>query len=71
MGDRNTRWISTEEAGRACGMSSQWVRAQSEAKRLPAYAITTGARRTYRIRTDDWARFLVRYRRRTLDPDWD
>ncbi len=65
MGDRVTRWISTERAGASIGMSSQWVRQQIKAKRLPAYAIETGARRTYRIRTDDWAHFLVRYRRRS------
>ena len=71
MGDRNIRWISTEEAARDSGMASQWVRQQIAAKRLPAYVYATGARRTYRIRTDDWSRFLLRYRKSTLDPDWD
>jgi hypothetical protein len=70
MGKRVTRWISTEQAGASIGMSSEWVRQQIEAKRLRAYCYETGARRTYRIRTDDWERFLVRYRKCTDDPDW-
>jgi hypothetical protein len=70
MGKRVTRWISTEQAGASIGMSSEWIRAQIEAKRLRAYCYETGARRTYRIRTDDWERFLVRYRKCTDDPDW-
>jgi hypothetical protein len=71
MADRVIRWLGTEEAGASIGMSAQWVRQQIEAGRLSAYVFSTGGRRTYRIRTDDWSRFLVRYRRRTDDPDWD
>ena len=70
MADRVTRWIGTQEAGASIGMSSQWVRRQIEAGRLSAYVYKTGSRHTYRIRTDDWSRFLLRYRQRTDDPDW-
>ena len=71
MVDRVKHWLSTEEAATSIGMTSQWVRQQIEARRLRAYVFTTGARRTYRIRADHWEGFLVRYRRRTDDPEWD
>jgi excisionase family DNA binding protein len=65
------RWLSTEEAADAVGMTSEWVRAQIQAKRLPAFVFATGRRRTYRIRLDHWQHFLSRYRRRTDDPGWE
>ena len=71
MADRSRTWLSTEEAGNTVGMTSEWVREQIEAKRLPAFVFETGRRRTYRIRLDHWQRFLSRYRHRTDDPDWE
>ena len=62
---RPPQWLSTEEAGRSIGMSSQWVRRQIAAGRLRAYVYVTGSRRTYRIHVDDWGRFLSRHQRRT------
>lgn len=63
--ERPPQWLSTEQAGASVGLSSQWVRRQIAAGRLRAYAYVTGSRRTYRIRVDDWQRFLATYQRRT------
>ena len=71
MADPSRIWLSTEEAAESVGMTSQWVREQIEAGRLRAYVFETGRRRTYRIRLDDWRHFLMRYRHRTDDPDWE
>ena len=63
--ERPRQWISTEQAGAAVGMSSQWVRRQIAAGRLRAYVYRTGSRSTYRIHVDDWRRFLARHQRQT------
>ncbi len=67
MDPRRRTWLSTEEAARRVGMTGEWVRRQILAGRLSATAFETGRRRTYRIRSDDWARFLARYSTRTDD----
>jgi len=70
MSNRQT-WLSTETAASTVGMTAEWVRRQILAGRLPATAFDTGRRRTYRIRSDDWAIFLSDYTRRTDDPGWE
>jgi excisionase family DNA binding protein len=69
MDPRRRTWLSTEEAASRVGMTGEWVRRQIVVGRLRATAFETGRRRTYRIRSDDWARFLARYSSRTDDPD--
>lgn len=69
--DRSTAWLSTEQAGAKVGMTGEWVRRQIVAGRLRATAFDTGRRRTYRIRSDDWAAFLAHYTGRTDDPGWE
>jgi excisionase family DNA binding protein len=61
-------WLSTEEAAREVGMTSEWVRKQIGAGRLVAYVWATGERRTYRIRRADWSSFLTAYSGRADDP---
>lgn len=69
MDPRRRIWLSTEEAAGRVGMTGEWVRRQIVAGRLRATAFETGRRRTYRIRADDWDRFLARYSSRTDDPE--
>ena len=52
-------------------MTAEWVRHQILRGRLAATVWDFGGRRTYRIRADDWQRFLARYSSRTDDPDWE
>ena len=61
-------WLSTEDAARQVGMTSEWVRKQIGAGRLVAYVWATGNRRTYRIRQADWSTFLTEYSGRADDP---
>jgi hypothetical protein len=51
-------------------MTGEWVRRQIIAGRVRATAFETGRRRTYRIRVDDWVRFLSQYSSRTNEPGW-
>jgi hypothetical protein len=56
------RWLSTEDAARFIGgVSSRWVRVQIDAGRLPARALMTGLRPTYRIRLVDLQVFMRTY----------
>lgn len=71
MDSQRGRWLSTEEAASSIGMTTEWVRDQIVSGRLPATVYSTGKRRTYRIRAEDWTQFLARYSRRTDDPDWE
>ena len=71
MARRPFIWLSTEQAGARVGMSAEWTRQQIVAGRLRAIAFSTGNRRTYRIRSDDWAAFLREFTQRTDDPDWE
>jgi hypothetical protein len=64
-------FLSCETAGASVGMTGEWCRRQIKAGRLRATAFETGRRRTYRIRSDDWAAFLARYSARTDDPGWE
>lgn len=68
---RGYTWLTTEEAASRIGMSPSWVRRQIVERRLFATAWQVGGRRTYRIRSDDWAEFVRRYSQRTSDPDWE
>lgn len=70
MDRRPLTWLSTEQAGALAGMTGEWVRLQIVQRRLRATAFA-GKRRTYRIRSDDWADFLAQYSSRTDDPDWE
>lgn len=71
MSQPRTTWMSTEQAGAEVGMTGEWVRRQIVAGRLRATAFETGRRRTYRIRSDDWATFLARFSERTqADAVW-
>jgi len=70
MSERPT-FLSTEQAGAKVGMTGEWVRRQIVAGRLRATAFDTGRRRTYRIRSDDWAAFLAHYTDRTDDAGWE
>ncbi len=63
------RWMSTEQAALEAGMTTEWVRRQISAGRLDAVAFETGRRRTYRISTDAWERFLGRFSHSTRSPD--
>jgi hypothetical protein len=64
------RWLSTEDAARFIGgVSSRWVRVQIDAGRLPARALMTGLRPTYRIRLADLQVFMRTYIRDTRDRD--
>lgn len=71
MARRRVTWAGSQEWGHSIGMSAEWVRQQIQAGRLKATAFSTGKRRTYRIRSDDWADFLAKYAQRTDDPDWE
>lgn len=64
------RWLSTTEAADAIGMTPEWVREQIYAQRLPAWFTSTGRRRVFRIRAEDWDAFLTRYHRRSDGVDW-
>lgn len=56
------RWLSTEDAAREIGgVSARWVRKQIEAGRLPARALLTGRRPTYRILERDLLVFRSRF----------
>lgn len=71
MKQRQTGWLSTEEAAAQVGMGSDWIRDQIHAGRLAATVFRTGKRPTYRIKRSDWRAFLRRYVRSTDDPDWE
>lgn len=58
---RPGRWLTTEEAAARVGMTSEWVRRQIAAGRLPATVWRTGSRPTYRLRAADWEAFVARY----------
>jgi hypothetical protein len=62
--ERDPHWLSTDDAGRKLGMSSEWVRRQILAGRLEAVAYRVGPRSIYRIRTDWLRRFQVNYSRK-------
>jgi hypothetical protein len=68
MEDTTDAWLSTEQAGREVGMSSEWIRRQITAGRLSAFVFVTGNRRTFRIARRDWSAFLSAYRGRADDP---
>ena len=68
---RQVAWLTTEQAAVEVGMTAEWIRHQIRVLRLPATVWDFGGRRTYRIRVDDWRRFLARYSSRTDDPDWE
>jgi hypothetical protein len=70
MDRRPLTWLSTEQAGALVGMTGEWVRLQIVQRRLRATAFA-GKRRTYRIRSDDWAEFLAQNTSQTDDPDWE
>ncbi len=61
-------WLSADQAGARVGMTGEWVRRQIVAGRLRATVYTTGRRRTYRIRLDDWKAFLSDFSRGTDRP---
>jgi excisionase family DNA binding protein len=67
-GDRlaEPSWLSTEQIAGGLGVTSEWVRRQIIAKRLPARRFQTGDRAFYRVRRDDLEAFLDRY---TTGPD--
>jgi hypothetical protein len=68
--DTTERWLSTEDAARFIGgVSSRWVRVQIDAGRLPARALMTGLRPTYRIRLADLQVFMRAYIRDARDRD--
>jgi excisionase family DNA binding protein len=69
--EHRVSWLTTEEAASRVGMTAEWVRQQIVARRLPATVWEVGNRRTYRIRSDDWARFVARFSQRTDDPKWE
>jgi len=71
MARRPVTHMTTQQAGSLVGMSAEWTRQQIVAGRLRATAFSTGNRRTFRIRSDDWAAFLLKYTTRTDDPDWE
>jgi excisionase family DNA binding protein len=52
------RWLSTEDAARATGMSPDWIRRQIAAGRLPARVWRVGQRPTIRIRRRDLDAFI-------------
>lgn len=58
---RSEQWIGTEEAARRLGMSSEWIRRQIRAGRLPARAWLVGKRPTYRLRLSDLDDFERRF----------
>jgi excisionase family DNA binding protein len=58
-------WLSTEDVARMIGMSTEFVRQQIEAGRLPATKFLTGQRATYRIRASDLEEFLRHFTLRT------
>lgn len=72
MPDRPTtrRWISTTDAAADIGMTAEWIREQIYEQRLPAWFTSTGRRRVYRIRIEDWRAFLDRYHHRSEGVDW-
>lgn len=61
-------WMSTEDIAREAGMTTEWVRRQIQAGRLPAVVWLTGGRSTYRIGRSDWLRFRARFSRRSPQP---
>jgi Helix-turn-helix domain len=66
--DNKERWLSSEDAARFIGgVSSRWIRVQIDAGRLPARALMTGQRPTYRIRLADLQAFMRTYIRDTRD----
>lgn len=71
MRTRHEGYLSTPEAAREIGMSSQWIRDQIDRGLLPAIAVSTGVRKVYRIRKADWKRFLDTYRGPADDPRFD
>ncbi len=62
------RWLTTGEAAAEIRVSPWWIRNRIEAGLLPATAISTGRHKVYRIRSDDWERFRLRYTGDALDP---
>ncbi len=53
--------MGTEEVGRRLGMSSEWVRRQCIAMKMPAIVYRTGSRSVYRITEEGLAEFQRRY----------
>lgn len=67
MADRE--WLSTQDAARRLGMTSEWVRRQILEERLVARFYLVGRRRTYRIHISDLRRFEIAYLRLSTDED--
>jgi excisionase family DNA binding protein len=65
-------WLSTEDVARYIGgVSARWVRNQIDSGKLPARALMTGARPTYRIRQTDVQVFMRTYIRDASSLDRD
>jgi excisionase family DNA binding protein len=59
--DMEPDWLSTGDIAERVGYTVRWVERQIANGRLVAIAYDGGARRTFRVRREDFARFWLEY----------
>jgi len=65
------QWITTGDAARHLGVSTETIRRYIKEGRLRAHVITGGGRVRIRIRRADLAMFHQRYVRNSITDEWE